>query len=119
MLQQNLIEQQQYESSQDWQLLFHPREFAKDKDFEDLEKWQLKEDKLYKYGKMTSKLRSILRERAIKFAEKEGSLLGASDQQVAKVVKLSKRGHYDQKEIARLKLFKDIQQEETPTTLRK
>jgi hypothetical protein len=68
---------------------------------------------------MTSKLRSDLRERAIKLAEKENSLLSASDQQVAKVIKLSKRGHYDQKEIARLKLFKDIEQEETPTTLRK
>jgi hypothetical protein len=118
-LQQNLIERQQYEGSQDWQLLFHPRAWAKEKDFEDLAQWQLSEDRLYKYAKMTSKLRAVLRERAIKFAEKEGQQFSASEAQVAKVVRLSSRGHYDQREIARLKLFKGLVQEETPSSLRK
>ena len=97
MLQQNLIVKQQYESSSSWKMLFYPREFGKENDFEDLSNWVLREDKMLKFAKMVTKLRAELRKRAIKMAEEEGHDVNVSDAQVAKVIRLSHRGHYDSK----------------------
>jgi hypothetical protein len=55
---------------------------------------------------MITKLRAEIRKRAIKMAEQEGHDVNASDAEVAKVIRLSRRGHYDSKEKARLLQFK-------------
>jgi hypothetical protein len=110
---------QQYEENKDWKLLFHPKGFAKDKDFDLLTSWTLNADKLHKFAKMTTKLRADIRKRAIKMAEKEGHQFSTSETKVAKVIKLTSRGHYDNQELARKAHFSGTGMEKTPTLLRK
>lgn len=93
--------------------------FAKEKDFDDLSKWALTQEKLRKMAKLVTKLRADIRKRAINMAGQEGHDVNASDTLVAKVIRLSNRGHYDSREKGRQLQFKQIGKEETPSTMRK
>ena len=53
--------------------------FAKDKDFDDLSKWALTQEKLRKMAKLVTKLRADIRKRAINMAGQEGHDVNASD----------------------------------------
>jgi hypothetical protein len=72
MLQKNLMNQSQLEPKADWKMLFRPKEFAQQHEFESLSNWELKPDQLMKYAKLVTKLRADLRKRVLQLAEKEG-----------------------------------------------
>ena len=119
MLQRNLMQRDQTEESQSWKMLFHPREFAKDKDFDSFDDWIIKEDKLFKFAKSTNKLRADLRKRAVRMAEVIGASISDSDPVVAKVITNVRNGHWDQRVKKKKDFFKSMTKEPVPSLLRK
>ena len=118
-LQKHLRDENRRSTLSSWKMIFWPKDFAKQFNIEDLEKFRLNAKQMERHGVNVSNQRSILRKRALELQQMLQQEENKNQNEESKLLKRVNQGYYafsaSSKKIMDLKLAK----EPTPTFSRK